>query len=235
MVKNTWSTVILCVLLMLFACSDDGVETPSTGPSLGLSVPDILGLADGRMLEYSRIDTITTWIPNYDVREDTGTQLISIVGGTNDWIIRDDTVPVINLKISDPYTLHNGYWRKVGLSDALVYFPAPAVMLNRSAAQNQSWEGYVPIYTSDSGEVSRIFYYGYFGFYFSKTYMGTQQVFVPAFGGTTLLYETKLFRNEDDVLPIATITENYAAGIGLVRQELRGEGLIRILSLREYH
>ena len=235
MVKNIWFVCFLCALLLVVACTDDDGLTPGPAPSLSLSGPDLLGLVDGRTLEYLRTDTIVTWIPDYRVQEDTGTEIISIVGSGSDWIIRDDTVPLLNLKVSDPFILHNGYWRKVADSDALVYFPVPAISLDRSATQDEPWSGFIPACTSDSGSMSYVFYYGYFGFYFTKSYSGTEQIFVPAFGGNAFRHNVKLFRDQDDTDPVATVVEHYAPGIGLVRQELRAEGLVRILSLRAYH
>jgi hypothetical protein len=234
MVKNICFVCFLCTLLLVAACTDDDGLTPGPAPSLSLSGPDLLGLVDGRTLEYLRTDTLVTWIPDYRVQEDTGTEIISIVGSGSDWIIRNDTVPLLNLKVSDPFILHNGYWRKVGQSDALVYFPVPAIAIDRSATQDEPWSGFIPAYTSDSGSTSYVFYYGYFGFYFTKSFSGTEQIFVPAFGGNAFRHVVKLFRNQGDTDPVATVVEHYAPGIGLVRQELRAEGLVRTLSLRAY-
>jgi len=233
-VKNIWSVCFLCFCLFTAACSDDSEEEPGPGPSLIVTGTDMLGLTDGRTLEYARVDTTVTWIRGYKVEVDTGTQLIRVSGGGSDWVIKNDTVPLLNLKVSSPFIMQNGYWRKVGDLDAIVWFQTPAVVMDRTADKDVSWDGALPVYEADSGSFRVAFFFGYFGFYFTKTFVGTEQVFVPAFGGATYRYEVHLYRHAGDKEPLASVVENYAPNIGLVRQTFRGEGLTRVLSLRTY-
>jgi len=236
MAKTTWLVFFLCMTLLFAACSDsDEEEESSTGPSLTVKGADLLGLVDGRTLEYVVSDTIIIWFPSYSVETDTCTQIIRISGEDNDWIIRDDNTLMLNLKVSDPFVLHNGYWRKVGQYDALIWFPVPAIAMDRSVSENQSWNGFVPVYTTDSGDMSFSFYYGYFGFHFTKTFAGLEEIFVPAYGGSAYRYDIKLFGKADDNDPLATVVEYYVANIGLVRQEFHAEGWTRVLSLRAYN
>ncbi len=221
--------------ILLAGCSEDEDDGTGSGPSFAVGGRDLLGLVDGRTLDYMVIDTIITWLPSYNVEVDTGTQIIWISGDGDDWIIKDGGTPLLNLKISEPFVLHNGYWRKVGVSDALVYFPVPAIAMDGSAIQGESWSCDVPAYTSDSGDFSFAFYYGYFGFHFTKTYTGVEEIFVPAFAGNSYRYEVKLFADTDHEDPVATIVEYYVPTIGLLRQEFHAEGLTRVLNLRAYN
>jgi hypothetical protein len=225
---------ILSLTLVLAAgCSDKEGEDSTTGPVLAPTASDLLGLKDGHLLEYLVTDTVVTWVP-YKIFQDTGTQVIRITGADDDWVIRNDTVPIINLRISAPLVLHNGYWRKLSESNAVVYFSTPAVMLDQSAGTGKVWKGYVGRYTADTGTFTWPFFVGYFGFHFEKKFVGTEQVLTPAWGGMTYRYDVRLFLGPNDVEPSATVTEFYAPKIGLVRQEFRAPGYKRILSLRDY-
>jgi len=229
-IKSPVLVAILSVALLFCGCDEDSPQPQ--GPDLSPLAVNLLGLADGRTLEYIQIDSIVRWLPSFSLLVDTSTQVIRISGAETDWIISDNDSPLINLKLSEPFTLFNGFWRKVGGFDALVIFTEPAVVMNTETAVNGSWESMVPSFVSDTGLSSFPFIYAYFGFNTRKTYIGTQELITPIFAGDAFRFDVELFTNPGDNIPLATATEYYAANIGLIRWEFRGDGFTRILILR---
>lgn len=231
---NIWIVLFLCLgALGLLSCSDSEKDK-GTNPILAPSGAEMLGLVNGRSLDYLQIDTTITWVPSYQVSEDTSGHIVRISGSGNEWIITDDSTDMLNVLISDPYVSINGYWRKIGDNPTLVFFLTPAIIYNRSIEPGGSWDGYTPVYTTDTGAASFPFHFAYFGFYFTRTYAGQAQVLTPAFVGSAYRFDTELFVNETDTEPLVVVSEYYAVGIGLVRSEFRAPGLIRIRSLRSH-
>ncbi len=228
---NIRIVLILC-LVALLGCSES--NNTIDGPNLVPSGLDLMGLTNGRTFVYSQIDTTVTWDP-YKVTEDTLTLTTKIEGSSDDWIIYNDTVKILNLKVTEPYIALNGYWIKVNDSDALSYFPIPAIIMDLTAKEGSSWNGYTPQFSDNIEDESIQFLYGYFGFHFKKTYTGKEQVLVPAFVGDAYTFEVLLFVNEDDDEPMAIVTEYYANKIGLVKLEMHAGGFTRVLTLRTYN
>lgn len=228
---NIRLVLILC-LLTLLSCSES--NNTIDGPNLIPSGLDLMGLTNGRTFVYSQIDSSETWTPNYQVTEDTSTLTINIEGSSDDWIIYNDSIKMLNLKVTEPYIALNGYWIKVNDSDALSYFPIPAIIMDLTAKEGSSWSGYTPQFSDNIENESLQFLYGYFGFHFTKTYTGKEQVLVPAFVGDAYTFEALLYENEGDEESVATVTEYYANKIGLVKLEMHANGFIRVLTLRTF-
>lgn len=227
------SLIVVAILsgaTLLGGCDED---TPQPqGPDKSPLAVNLLGLADGKTLDYIRIDSIVRWVPSYSLQVDTSTQVLGISGSAGDWVVSDNSTPLINLKLSEPFTLLNGFWRKVGGFDALVTFPEPAIVMNTETAVDGSWESAVPSFVSDTGLTRFPFVYAYFGFNTRKTYSGTEEIITPVFAGDAFRFDVELLSNPGDSVSIASAVEYYAANLGLVRWEFRGEGFTRILVLR---
>lgn len=229
-VKSSGLVAILALFVMTVGCGDDAAL--NQGPQGIPGSSNLLGLVDGRTMDYIRIDSTVTWLPYYSLSVDTGTQTIRISGSENDWIIYDNATPIINLKVSEPFTLHNGYWSKVGGLDALVTYPVPSVVVDARVSPGDEWESTVPIFTSDSGQVRFPFYYAYFGFHVRKQYTGIQELILPGYAGDAHRFDVKLFTGPADSLPIASAIEFYVGGAGMVKWEFHGDGFSRVLNIR---
>ncbi len=228
-VKTLGLVVILSAAAWLGGCSDSATNSnPKLIPASG----NILGLQDGRTLDYIRIDSTITYYPSLRRTVDTGTQIVTISGADNDWTLSDENGPLISLKLSEPFVLQNGYWRKVGGLDAQVIYPIPAVVIDTRMQPGDSLEATVPLYTSDSGTQRFAFMYAYFGFYVRKYYRGQEQILTPAWAGNAHRFDVDLYLNQSDSSPMAKVVEYYAPGLGLVRWEFRGDGFTRVLTLR---
>lgn len=229
-IKSPFLVAILSCALLFCGCDEDSPQPQ--GPVKSPLSANLLGLADGKTLDYIQIDSLVRWLPTFSIQVDTSTQVIRISGANTDWMISDNDSPLINLKVSEPFTLLNGFWRKVGGFDALVTFPEPAVVMNSETAVNGSWESTVPAFISDTGLFRFPFIYAYFGFNTRKTYSGTSELITPTFAGDAFRFDVELLANRGDSIPLATAIEYYAPNIGLIRWEFRGDGFTRVLILR---
>lgn len=211
---------------------DTGVASePSSSPS-GLN---LAGLVNGRTLIYFQTDTITTLFPVYEQRIENTLRTLQISGGGMNWVIAEDSTPMINLAVTTAAVLHNGYWRSYGATDSLVLFDEPAESLRRVLKVDSAWFDYTPEYGALAGSQRRLYLTYPFGYYFSKRYTGTRPVTVPGGQFTAYVFETELFVRSDDLEPVARMTEYYADGVGLVKQVVRGQELTRVMNLVNYY
>lgn len=239
MKTRTISHAVILLSLLLAAlggwscgADDTGVASePASSPS-GLN---LAGLVNGRTLIYFQTDTITTVFPVYEQRIENALRTLQISGSSNSWVIAEDSTPMINLAVTAAAVLHNGYWRSYGATDSLVLFDEPAEALHRTLNIGSVWFDYTPEYVGSSGSQRRLYLTYPFGYYFSRTYTGTQSVTVPAGQFTAYVFETELFVRSDDLDPVARMTEYYADGIGLVKQVVRGQELTRVMNLVNYY
>jgi hypothetical protein len=224
--------VILCGVLCAAGCTENG---SSTSPGKSSDGTQVLGLVNGRTLEYLQTDTMTTFVPDYRVTVTTSTLKIRMAGADADWVISNDSRPVINLKVSDPYVLQNGYWRPSLGGDTLVYFAEPAIIMKRSVGGSDSWSSFTPMYFSGTSNTAWAFYNAYFGFYVEKKAAGSKQLLLPAGAFTALRFDVNLYGSENDTSAVAHSTEYYAPSVGLAKLVFKGQGLIRTLSLIKYY
>lgn len=193
----------------------------------------LLGLANGHKLTYMQIDTVTTFYPSYSQTVSQSTRFLNIVGSGSDWVIREIGNPVANLKISPPYVLLNGVWKKTNAGDSLIYYSDPSILMRQDFTSAKTWTGYTPMYPSAEGDTRYPFFNIYFGFSFERRYIGTEQVIVPAGAYTAHRFDVDLFFDggAQDSLPAATAHEYYSTKLGLVKLNFSGQGLSRSISL----
>lgn len=212
--------------LLLAGCTEDGNPSGSNGSFDGLS---LLGLEDGRRMIYLQTDTLTN--PDFSITVTTDDETVDIAGSGSDWIIHNGDQAIINLKVTSVSILQNGYWYSEGDSETLTYFAVPPVMMVRSTEEVAPWQGYTPHYDDGSEDTKLIWYYAYYGFYFTKEYQGRELLHLPAGSFNTYHFQTGLYRNPIDGEPDVTVDEYYVPNVGLVQQNIRGGSLNRTLSL----
>jgi len=226
--KYTSRILWLLLTILLVGCDNNSSVTSTALDGLSL-----LGLVDGRTLNYLQTDTIFYANP-FNIEVTTSNQTIKITGSDDDWIIHNNDQPLINLKITSSSIIQNGYWRKVNGVDSIFYFAAPPIIIKRSLSAHQSWQEFTPLYQSDSSQEMLPFYYAYFGFYSDKEYADTEEVLTPAGGFTAYRYDVKLYLNQNDETSIATASEFYVPHVGLVQWHFNSGALKRTLTLINY-
>lgn len=224
--------IIAIVLLAgILGCSDDD----PIGPGAGVSGGALLGLIHGHTLEYFQTDSITTYVDDGNghlvrtVSVINQVVTISIIQEGDNWIIREGADKVLNLKISGPYVINNGYYD----SDTLIYFQIPAKVMKNTIVPDQPWSSAFESFAPAADSSSTPFYFTYFGFHFSKTYEEIEEVLVPSGVYYALRFEVDLFLTASDVIPSAHVTEYFAPNVGLVKLRFEDGGFVRTLSLRE--
>ncbi len=220
---------LLLALVVMIGCTEDGGPA---GPSDPVDGVDLLGLEDGRRLIYLRLDSIRDDDFNLQVTEAYDTFLVTGTG--EDWSIGNTAQPVISLKVTDLAVIQNGYWPLVGGNPDIVHLPVPPVLMPRSLSNSGSWGGYCPQIQLGTEEVQHLFYYSYFGFHHTKSYVAYRQVNVPAGSFTAFQFNVNLYQFYDDTDPVATVLESYVPEIGLIQLTVSGGSFKRILSLVSY-
>ena len=231
--------LLLIFILLLPGCSSD---SPS-GPGAGVSAASMLGLSDGRILEYSQIDTTIVYVSDPDISPDpvrevrvtSRSRTITMGQDESNWIIRDGLVPMLNLIVSGDYVLHNGFYSNYGVADTLVYFQTPAILMTNGPAPDDPWTYSTGEYQSAGDSLTVSFYFAYFGYQATKTFVGREEVLVTAGAFDAYRFEVDLFLNPLDTIPVAHATEYYAANEGLVKLRFEDSGFIRTLRLVQSH
>ncbi|MDH3890925.1 MAG: hypothetical protein OEV49_07545 [candidate division Zixibacteria bacterium] len=214
----------------LIGCGEEGGPSGSSGGALdGL---DLLGLEDGRSLVYIRIDSIRD--SSFNLYVSTSYDTFTITGDLEDWAIGNNHQPIISLKVSDQSVIQNGYWPLTVGTPQITYLPVPPVMMPRQLSATDSWGGYVPLLQVGLEDVQHLFYYSYFGFHHSKSYVAHPQVTVPAGSFGAYQFDVRLYQRYDDTDPVAIVREYYVPNIGLVRLDISGGSFKRVLSLISY-
>jgi hypothetical protein len=224
---------LTAAVILLPGCGeDDGVSSQSPGYVNGLT---LMGLADGRTLQYIRTDSTTSFDPVYDVSVTVEPETIRIAGTGDEWIVMQSDSPLINLRVTDEAIIQNGYWQTVNDVDSLFYIPVPPVVMMRSLWSQRSWQGFTPRLAAGETEVMLPLYYSNFGFSFTRMFTDRQSVLVPAGSFETYHFSVDLFANPYDSVPAAHVDEYYAPGVGVVQLSLRGGPLVRTLSLVDHY
>lgn len=227
--------ISLIFISLLLACSSNN---PS-GPDPGISAASMLGLTDGRALQYSQIDTTITFTYDPDISPDpirvvsdtTQTRTITISQDESNWIIQDGLTPKLNLIVSGDYVLHNGFYSNLGAGDTLVYFQTPAILMSNSPALDDSWSYSTGPYETVNDSLTINFYLAYFGYHATKTFVGKEEIIVTAGAFKTYRFEVDLFLGSLNTMPVAHATEWFAADIGLIKLRFEDSGFIRTLVL----
>ena len=222
--------IVLTTLAILITagCSEDGSTTSRSGSS-AVDGANLMGLTSDRVLTFLQTDTITD--SSLTVSVTTQHRTISITGSDNDWIVNDGDQPLANLKITDESVTLNGYWRDNGGAANLSYFAIPPVMMQRSLKSGLIWEGYTPEIDLGNGNELLAFTFCYFGFFFTKQYVGQELIQLPAGSYEAYHFSVELRRSYADELPVAYADEYYEPEVGLVQLRFRGGPTNRTLSL----
>lgn len=218
------------VLTIAFGCSESGDDT--TRSDSAIDAATLFGLESGRRLVYLQTDTVTN--PDFSITVTTDFETVNVAGNDNDWIIRNGDSSVINLKLTDNSIIQNGHWYSTIQGDSLKYFAVPPILMHRSLSDANLWEGYTPHFFDGSQSLSMLWYYGYFGFYFTKEYEGRVQLQLPAGSFETYHFKVALYRNPIGGEPDVTVDEYFVPSIGMAQLNLRGAALNRTLSLISY-
>lgn len=231
MAKYSLYIIVMLTIVLVGGCGEDGNNNPApTSSAPPVTTPDgisLLGLSDGRVLSYLVTDTVTLLYPTYIVDVATSSLNVTISGANQDWQIKRDSIPVVNIKVTANTVLFNGYWQNVNGQDSLFYFSVPSITMVKDFEETSSWEGYCPSFADSA----RVFYSTYFGFYFTKKFAGTERLYLPAGEFDAYRFDIQLFDSEQKKDVVINLSEHYAPGVGLVQLTLRGGALIRTLSL----
>jgi len=219
-------------ILIMAGCSEDGSSTTRSRSS-GIDGANLIGLTSDRVLTFLQTDTITD--SSLTVSVSTQQRTISVTGSGNDWIISDANQPLANLRVNDESITLNGYWHDNGGSDTLSYFPVPPVLMQRDLKSGLAWEGYTPEINLGNGNEPLAFAFCYFGFFFTKQFVGQELIQLPAGSFEAYHFEVELRRGYADSLPVAYAHEYYDSTVGLVQLNFRGGPTNHTLSLISSH
>ena len=224
---------LFLVTALLVACSEDeNLPTSSDGYVDGYT---LLGLVDGRTFQYLQTDSVISFDPVFSIDVSTSEQTIVVAKTGDEWIIYDDSIPMINLRVTGQSVLQNGYWQRINNEDSLFYVAVPPVNMKRSLTSGSNWDGFTPALASGESSLMMSFYFAHHGFFFTKQLVGTENVVVPAGSFNTYRFSVDLFISPYDSVAVAHVDEYYAPNIGLVQQHFRGGALNRTLSLIDHY
>ena len=226
--KQFMAALMIVGVLLAAGCSDDD-SSPNRSGTAGIDGANLIGLASDRVLTFLQTDTITD--SSLSVSIAVSQRSLTVTGSGSDWIINDGDNPVANLKLNDESITLNGYWRTDQGTPSLSYFAVPPVMMPRDLSNGDVWSGYTPEINLGSGNEPFTFAFCYFGFFFTKEYVGRQLIQLPAGSFEAYRFDVQLFRNYADALPAAEIQEYYDPAVGLVQLNFRGGPTNRTLSL----
>jgi len=231
-VKHTVAVLLTVSCLFVAGCGEES-STPASSSGLGGSDgANLLGLTNNRTLTYLQTDTIVVVDSTYEVTVPPPvTNVVKVSGSSKDWVVDVNDVPALNFKLTNQSVLLNGYWDQREGHNSLFYFAVPPIIMNRSLKANDPWAGYTPFFGTETENQRRPIYNCYFGFFFTRTYIGREEVIVPAGQFQAWRFEVELFTGEFDQVPSATVVEHYVSGTGLARLHWRGGSLNRTLSL----
>ncbi len=229
--------ILITVLLLAslaFGCSDDSdqIGPTSSGAAAFSDGASLFGLVDNRTLVYVRTDT--TWEPDFSFATSTRRDTISISGGEGNWVVRNATVPMLNLKVTDGWVIQNGYWRRIEGIDVIVDIDPPPVLMTPGLETGDSWQGYFPPFPGGLDDGEPFFYYSYFGFLFTREYLGRELLHVPGGSFNAYCFDVSLYWNSSDSVAAATAREYFVPAVGLVKLRFVGGPLKRTVSLISY-
>ena len=224
-------TVLLAAAIIMTAiqCSESGSSTSSPRT---IDAASLFGLENDRTLTYLQTDTVVNIDFSIDV--DVDYEIVTITGDEEDWIVQNGDDNLLNLKLTDQAIILNGHWYDTGGQSLIKYFAVPPILMDRSLRTGDSWQGYTPHYFNGLEDATLLWYYGYFGFYFTKEYLGRETLQLPAGTFDAYQFEVGLYRNPVSGEPDILVYEYFVPDLGLVQLNLRGAALNRTLSLISY-
>jgi hypothetical protein len=214
--------LILCLILSIVFCSDKSPTSPDSVPS---RTEQLLGLTQSHANLYQQFDSLVTYTPVYHIEADTS--LVTLVTEELDesqthYDIGFPSEKLARLIITTNSVAMTGYYQKIDGRDSLFYFINIPEILPSRFAKEDIWSFYVPPLHRDGKEViTSILNYG-FGYEVTRTYLGTEEVVVPAGAYLALIIQSEYrLKGTDEV--VKTDTEYLATGVGLVRMDSVGK------------
>lgn len=222
--------LVVCILtgLLVLSC---GEEDNGTGPDGVIDGASLLGLADSTVLLYLKVDSVVVIDSTYRIDVTSDLYQVLVTGSDNDWMLHPESGPSISIKLTGESVFINGYAYFDSADFVLTYFAEPSLLLRRELIENDPWSGLTPPYATVAGDFLLPTYVANFGFYFTRTYLGREDITVVAGDYTAHRFDTKLFLNAADTVSVMDVTEYFVPGTGLVKRQLKGAGLTRVLSL----
>lgn len=215
-------SLILCLVLSIIFCADNSITSSNRVPS---RTEQLLGLAQSHANLYQQLDSVITYSPVYQIEVDTN--LVTLVTEELDqsetrYDIGFPSEKLARLIITTNSVAMTGYYQKIDGQDSLFYFTDIPEILPSRLAKEDTWSFYVPPLYRDGKElITNHLNFG-FGYEVTRTYMGTEDIVVPA--GAYLAYVIQSeYRLKDSDEVIKTDTEYLASGIGLVRMDSVGK------------
>ncbi len=210
----------LILAALLLSCSDnDGISSNGGSQTEGL-----LGLSVNHTNVYQQFDSLITYTPTYQITVDTSIRTFSVYeAGPNqnmyDIAVSDEMLA--RLIITSKSVAMTGFYQEIEGEDSLFYFiDIPEILPSRISA-SESWSYYVPpIYRNGQPQITNYLNYG-FGYEIMRTYMGKEDIVVPAGAYTANIIQTE-YRLRGTAEVVRTDKEYLVSGIGLIRMYSSG-------------
>jgi hypothetical protein len=220
---------LIFLAFFVFGCGDSGEEPQSKYPDAAA----LLGLTAQSTLEYQIIDSIVTTIPDYSVTIDTSYVILTINPGDDGRVeLSAGGAPHDLLRVASNVVLHTAqiFFDGGGEVDTLFFVPTPELM-PRSLSPDAQWSYTTPEYTTVSGSERRAFFFLNYGYFTTRTFVGEEEVVVPADAYNAFHFTAELYLSEFGLEPLITADEYYAPDVGVVRIIARSGPSTRIITL----
>jgi len=213
--------LISCLVLSIVFCSDKTSVSSGRVPS---QTQQILGLAQSHANLYQQFDSVISYSPVYEITVDTSLVTLVIEDADQSGTHYDIGFPserLAHLIITTNSVAMTGYYQKINGQDSLFYFIDIPEILPSHIAKGNIWSFYVPPLHRDGKEIVTTFLDYGFGYDVTRTYMGTEDIVVPAGAYTAHVIQSEYrLHGSSDV--IKADTEYLVSGIGLVRLDSAG-------------
>jgi len=212
--------VVICLALaaiLLLTC-----EPSNTSPDADVLVSDstkLLGLQTDHTSWYVRYDSIAVYFPDYRVRIDTTTfdlTAAAIDSAREQFDLFRDGTRSYSLQRADVELVNLGYYRSIGESDSLFYFPEPSTIFPAEVTSIQVWEAFTPTIAGEDAQLTTSFLFLNWGFDIERKFDRTETILLPIGTFSCLVFKTE-FRlpGNDDIFKAEY--EYYAWEVGLVK------------------
>ena len=213
--------VLLCLGIVYLACTDSSSVSPSLNQA---STETILGLVANHTNTYQKFDSLITLDPVYQLTLDTSLITYSVFDVDQNQSKYDISVSgekLARLIISGNGVALTSYYQNIDGHDSLFHFISPPQILPDRIVAEDTWDYYVaPIYRDGGPVITTYLNFG-FGFNITRTYLGQEDVVVPAGAYRAHVIQTEYRVPESDLI-LKTDLEYLAAGIGLVSMYSHG-------------
>lgn len=213
--------VLLCLGIVYLACTDSSSSSPSLNQA---STETLLGLVANHTNTYQRFDSLITLDPVYLLTLDTSLVTYSVFDVDQAQSKFDITISaekLARLIISGNGVALTGYYQNIDGHDSLFHFISPPEILPNLIVADDIWNFYVPpLYRDGKPVITSYLNFG-FGFNITRTYLGREDVVVPAGAYNAHVIRSEYRVPESDLI-LKTDLEYLVPGIGLVRMYSHG-------------